>query len=579
MIRGGALINIRDGSIQPNTTIMLQGDRIVSVATGGSAPTGATVIDAAGKYILPGLIDSNVRYKDWAAELYLNHGVTTVVDLGSPFEWIRSQKEGVLAGSIPGPRILHATNILDGPVKNDELSFVSPHNEILKTPEDAAAAMQRYAAAGVDAVKISDHIEVDALRALIREAKKARIPTVGQFKDVRIAAEVGAQGIEHTEAVANAVMDTHAREQAMKKVRKGLRIPAESFMDTRKISEIVQLMVNNDLYLNPTLRATWQGDRVLREKGFHFRDFDLLLNNWDLRYVPIPWKLAELKEYQQVGLWNWRDLTQYELDLFHQGYVNSQRLVKEFVNAGGKLYAGTNSADLAVPGLSMHQELELLVDAGLSPIQALQAATIHPAELLRRQARLGAIEPGKAADLLLLDANPLQDIRNTQKIYKVVSRGRVLDGQYHADFRNPIPSTEWEESRHFFPSPRIRAATPATLAENTAAAITVRGTGFIPYSMVRWNGQNLKTEFVSETELKARVPGDFAKRGTHLVTVANPDFGAGSIYAPGASDISHLGVRPPVSNDFPILVKPAADSPPSPDTRDQPERNWKTARR
>lgn len=560
VIRDGTVIDVRDGSLKPNTTVIIEGDRIVSVSPGAPGP-GGTVIDAAGKYIIPGLIDSNVHYKHWAAELYLNNGVTTVFDLGSAFEWIRSQKEGTLAGWIPGPRIFHATNILDGPPKKEEDSFVSPYVQILKDEEQAAAAMRQYTAEGVDAVKVHDGLSADVLRALVREAKKAKIPTIGEFKDVRMAAAVGAQGIEHTEAVANAIVDENARQQAMKKVRKGLRIPAESFMDAKKVSEIVQLMVNNDLYLNPTLRMTWQGDHALRDKGFHYQDFELLLNNWDLRYIPIQWKLADLKQYQQIGLWNWTDLTPYERELFHQGYVNSGRLVNQFVNAGGKLYAGTNSGDSAVPGISMHQELQLLVDSGISPLQALQAATINPAELMHASKLLGAIEPGKAGDVVILDANPLQDIRNTQKIYKVIARGRILDGKYHADYSNPIPSIAWEDSSHFFPSPRIRSVAPDALAEETAASIAVRGSGFIPYSYVRWNGKRLKTEFVSETELKAEVPPELAKLGSYPITVENPDFGVGSIYASGATDIGHLGVRPPVSNELVILVKSKAVAP------------------
>ena len=81
--------------------------------------------------------------------------------------------------------------------------------------------------------------------------------------------------------------------------------------------------------------------------------FDLLLNDWRLRYVPLAFRLAVMKEYQEIGVWNWRDLSSYEQDLFHLGYENTQRLVKAFVEAGGKLYAGTDSAHLSTPGLSL----------------------------------------------------------------------------------------------------------------------------------------------------------------------------------------------------------------------------------
>ncbi len=221
----------------------------------------------------------------------------------------------------------------------------------------------------------------------------------------------------------------------------------------------------------------------------------------------------------------------------------------------------------------MHQELELLVDAGVSTLQALQAATVNPAELMRMQDRLGTLEEGKVGDVLILDANPLEDIRNTRKIAQVISRGRVLDGKYHADFKNPIPFNGWEQSSHFFPSPRIQWASPEALVEGAqGATLTVHGTGFIPYSFVRFNGQNLKTSFIDRLQLTAEVPANLLRPGTYAVTVENPEFGSGTIYAAGASDLSHLGMRDRISNEFLVLVKPQGGAPIFPHPREAGER-------
>ncbi len=571
VIQGGTLVDVRDGSLTPNAAIVLEGDRIVSVSGGGEQPaSGGTVIDATGKYILPGLIDLHAHYKAWAPELYLNHGVTTVIDLGNSHEWIKAQKEAVQSGLLPGPRLFISTNNLDGPPENEQNYFVRPYVELLDDPEEAIASMKRYVAEGVDAVKVYDGLSLEVLRVLVREAEIANIPVIGHFKDVRIAASIGAHGIEHNGAVANAILDEQAKKEALEKVRPGFIPPAESFMDLSRLSEIVQLMVRNNLYLNPTMRMSWQGDRALREKGFHYEDFDLLLNNWNLRYIPLNFKLADLKEFQEIGLWHWKDLSQYERDLFHQGYENAQRLIKEFSEAGGKLYAGTDCANMCVPGLGTHQELELMVDAGASPLQTLQAATINSAELMRMENRLGTLEEGKAADLLILEANPLEDIRNTRKIAQVISRGQVLDGEYHADFANPIPKNDPYDSSHYFPSPRIRWASPEALVEGAQrATLTVHGTGFIPYSFVRLNGQTLETTFVDPFQLTAEVPPELLEPGTYAVTVENPDFAWGTIYARGASDIAHLGIRPPISNEVLVLVKPQGGAPIFPHPREQ----------
>ena len=571
VIRGGTLVDVRDGSLKPNTTVVVEGDRIVSVTSDGrQVGSGGTVIDAAGKYLLPGLINLHVHYKDWSAELYLNHGVTTVVDLGADHEWIKAQKEGIERGLIPGPRLFISTNNLEGPPTNPANYFVRPYVHILKDPEEAMFAMKQYLTEKVDAVKIYDGLSLAVLRAVVREAEKANIPVIGHFKDVRTAADVGAHGVEHLNSIFNAIVDERAQAEGLRRMRKGFRPREASFMDPTKVPGIVKLMVDNGLYLNPTLRVGGGlGVRRHREKGLQYEDFDLLLNNWGLRYVPLSWKLADLKEYQEKGLWHWADLTQEERDLFHRGYENARKLVKAFVDAGGKLYAGTDCANLCVPGLGMHQELDLIVDCGVSPLQALQAATIHPAELMRMGDRLGTIEAGKVGDVVVLDANPLEDIRNTRKIFKVISRGRVLDGKYHADFKNPLPKNSWEESSHIFPSPRIQWASPEALVEGSVGAtVTVHGTGFIPYSFVQWNGQKLKTEFVGEQQLKAEVPPELLNRGTYAVTVENPDFAWGTIFARGASDLAHLGIRDRVSNEFLVLVKPIGGAPIFPHPRE-----------
>lgn len=563
VIQGGTMIDVRNGNLMPDAFIVLEGDRIASISRGaGTAPPGATVIDARGKFILPGLIDQHVHYADYAPELFLNHGVTTVMDLGNDHEWIQAQKEGIESGLIPGPRMYVTTVVLDGPPKSEKDYFVRPYVQIVKGPEDVLAAMKRYDVEKVDGVKVYDGLSVESLRAIVKEAKRLKLPVIGHFKDVRTVADVGAEGVEHLWPVAHAVLDEKAEAEAKKKVRRGFNPPEESFMDLSKLPAIIDLMIQHKLYLNPTLRVSGMGDRVLREHGFQYQDFDLLINDWRLRYVPLSFRLGDLKEYQEIGVWHYSDLTQYEQDLFHQSYTNAEKIVKMFADAGGKLVAGTDSTHMCVAGLSLHQEMELLVSAGVTPLQALQAATINSAELMRVSDRLGTLEAGKAADLVILDANPLQDIRNTRKIARVISRGRVLDGQYHAEFQNPIPHNNFEDTSHFFPSPRIRSGTPEAVVEGAAGVkVTLQGTGFIPYSLIRFNGHTLPTDFHSESEISAEIPVKLLQPGTFAVTVENPDFAWGTIYARGASDIANLGIRDRISNQFLVMVKPKGGLP------------------
>ena len=308
-ITGGTVINVRDGSLLSNATIVTEGDRIVSITPDGQPPQGATIVDAKGKYILPGLIDLHVHYKDWAPELYLNHGVTTAVDLGSATFWMRAQREGVLKGTIPGPRLfiaprfegerlsratLFSETFLER-VYVDQISGSAlvgaqdPGNHMVKTTAEAREAMKDYVSGKikVDAIKTIHNLNAEALRAIVEEAKKINIPVLGHFANARLAADVGANGLEHTWAVATSITDIDARQRAYQKVTKGFIPPAESFMDMKKVPEITKYLVQRGVYLNPTFRMAWAGSEDFLKKGFHHQDFDLLLGDWRLRYIPL----------------------------------------------------------------------------------------------------------------------------------------------------------------------------------------------------------------------------------------------------------------------------------------------------
>ena len=558
VIRGGTVINVRDGSLVPNAVVDIEGDRIMSVAQDGSTiPKGDDEIDATGKFLLPGLIDSHVHLREWSMELFLNHGVTTVFDLGNPPEWINAQKRAAEQGTVIGPRVFHGTLNFIGPPDGPN-AFIREHQQILNNSEEAFAAMKAATKSGVDLVKTQQGVSVDVLRVIIAEARKANLPVIGHFSEgVSVAIDVGADAVTHMGAINTELVDRPARDEALKRVRRGLRPPASAFMDFNKVPALIQRMIQSHIFINPTIRVGWSGQQVLRNKGFPYEDFDLLLNNWNLRYVPLQYKLMVLKEYQQMGLWHWSDLSEYEQGLFRRSQVNQQRFIKMFADAGGKLLSGVDTIAGAVPGISLHQEMELLVDAGVSPLKALQSATITPAEFIRKQDKLGTLEPGRVGDVIILDANPLEDIRNTRKISQVISRGRVLDGVYHPDFKNPYPYPSWEHSSHYFPSPRILSVSPKTLSEGQSGAkLTVYGTGFIPYSLVRFNGQKLETDFIDESQLAATVPTELLEAGTLFVTVENPDFGWGTTNARGGGDIAHLGIRGPVSNELIVGVRP-----------------------
>jgi adenine deaminase len=173
--------------------------------------------------------------------------------------------------------------------------------------------------------------------------------------------------------------------------------------------------------------------------------------------------------------------------------------------------------------------MQLLVDAGLTPMQAIMAATVHGAELLGLERRIGTVEKGKVADLVLLDANPLDEIGNTKKIFRVIKDGRVVDTTYHADYAIPI-KRPGPESKHLYnPMPVVHDIVPPVVTEGAAVTLRVVGRGFTPGSVVTINGRSVDTRWISATELAATLTEQqTAVVGTLLVRVDTPAPGGGT---------------------------------------------------
>ena len=198
--------------------------------------------------------------------------------------------------------------------------------------------------------------------------------------------------------------------------------------------------------------------------------------------------------------------SKYRFEDLRQGFIHHRDFIGQLAKAGGRVVAESDTGAVA-PGIGLHRELELLVEAGMTPMQALQSDTTVAADFLQKEKDLGSIAAGKLADLVLLRANPLESISNTQKIDRVIQGGRVLDPGFHREFTNPIPRPSHEE---FYgnPLPQIEKISPIIGTEEDAETeISVMGASFQPESVVRLDGVGLRTEFISPTEIKAAIPG------------------------------------------------------------------------
>ena len=230
----------------------------------------------------------------------------------------------------------------------------------------------------------------------------------------------------------------------------------------------------------------------------------------------------------------YRQLTDQQRELVRQGYEKRNDFIGRFARAGGKTLAGCDAASFVLPGICLHRELELLVEAGLTPMQAIQAATRNNFEFLQEE-DLGTLEAGKLADLIILRADPLADIRNTRSVQTVIQKGRVIDSGYHADYVNPVPKPAGI-SGFVNPRPFIRVIYPMSSRDlNTDLTLIIEGSNLVDESVVEFDGAEVSTTPVRSTmrretmynpvytQLEARVPARLLDRyGSYRVIVKSP---------------------------------------------------------
>ena len=416
-IVNATVVDVRTGREAPDSVIVIRGDNIEQVGASAKVPVPpeALVVDAARKWVIPGLMDMHAHagnIPEAPVNLYLAQGVTTIRSPGGNISLLRLLRERIESGKTIGPRLFFSGPLLDGnpPVWPDQ-SFV------VDSPERAQSAVNFLADQGVDFIKVYNNISEPVLERIIETATQRGLIVAGHIPrsmTMTRAVDLGMKSLEHIRITGREMLPAEEANQ-IDFLPLGQREPLlwERFdLASPKFTELIRHLVNSTIYLDPTLTVD-ESDFVLGAAAQRSHPNNSVL--------PLEW--INFEESYQSPLF---EVPLKLKETARKGFKKRQEFVRMCSRAGVRIIAGTDGPGLGtlVPGYGLHHELQLLVESGLSPWQALRAATLTAAEALGKDRELGSIEPGKLADILILNADPLVDIGNAGKIELIIKGGK-----------------------------------------------------------------------------------------------------------------------------------------------------------
>ncbi|MGH9253990.1 MAG: amidohydrolase family protein, partial [Vicinamibacterales bacterium] len=511
-LTGATVIDVVAGSAVPDAVIVVEGDKIT--AFGGRAtpiPDGAARVDLSGKFVIPGLFDSHVHYQPFLGELFLNFGVTSVMALGGRAAVGDAYWKDSQAADFRAPRLFGTGRTTLG-------TFINPS----MTRDEVRAGVQEWLKGGPEMASMPQFSPGNAqMWGWAAEAvHEAGLFTFGHSDLAPESIKVGHDGVEHIWGFAQALMTP----QELDNYQRGEYLHWGLFLkDVPRMEQMIRDAVQRGVYLNPTMGYELGSQSSLARKHEDLM-YDLYRDSALMAYYPENLAGGSLLKFRSIRNFSVRHenlvplakLSPSEIQAFSDAYRLSGEFIRRWVQAGGKIMGGTDDPFPGATGFNQHMEMAMLVEVGLTPMQALKAMTIWGAEVMtaRRKApttpTVGVIAPGAFADLVVLGANPLDSIDNTRRIERVMKGGQFIRLGYTANYTRPqgpvraIPST---------PEPEISAITPHSVAEGSPEfEMTVEGVGFISDSVIRVDGVSVPTTFVGIRTLKARVPSSAVAR-------------------------------------------------------------------
>ena len=440
VIQRATVIDLVSPKPLKNVSVAVSGGRIVAIGKNIRVPPGAQIIDARGKFLIPGLWDMHMHLglPDAFFPMLVANGITGVREMftGIPLALIQQWR-----ARSDVPRIA-ASGFLDGPLMLTA-GTLPPGAIAVATADQARYAVRLLAASGYDFIKVYNDLPREAYFAIAEEARAVGIPFAGHVPEAISPLEAAEAGQRSQEHLINILPACSTNEDALRAER--IRV-----MNDDQISSDARLRIlgfpdpaalldaqGKDTYSKEKAAALfaafvrngiWQTPTLALLHGFAFGDD--LVNDPSFHYMPESWRKTAHprdKSYMQ-------DLSPQQFDalvLRIRALLDRYKLLVRDMHSGGvEFLAGTDTSlnNPVIPGVGLHQELALLVESGFTPLEALATATRNPARYFGILSQIGTIELGKAADLVLLDADPLADIHNTQKIRAVIMRGRYFSG-------------------------------------------------------------------------------------------------------------------------------------------------------
>jgi hypothetical protein len=424
------VIDMTGGPSRADMTVVVRGNRIVSIGPSDSVriPEDTHQLNAAGKFLIPGLWDMHV-HAAWAetlptfGPLFLANGVTGVREMWGRLDLVGGARIRLAQRRLTEPRMVASGALLDG-----SPSFWSPGSIEVTTLDRAAEVVDSLHDAGADFIKVYGGMRRDIFEAVVKAAERRDLDVVGHVPNEVGALDASGMGLRSNEHLMDILLSCSSREAVLRAdLLRGIRNhPRDStfFVEWRQTEQLL------DTYSEDKCQGL--AERLARDSTWQVPTLTVLRSAWfltdtvDHRLEFMPAAIREWWSFGRTPLF--KEWTA-DRDLAERNFSRHLQIVGLLHRAGVPIMAGTDVLNpFCFPGFSLHDELALLVEAGLTTMQALQAATLNPAIFLHATDSVGTIETGKLADLVLLDADPLVDIHNTKRISAVVLDGQLIDG-------------------------------------------------------------------------------------------------------------------------------------------------------